>query len=208
MRREFINAAIAEIRSDPDPARKAQMLASLCTAAFRERGIELVVVGGSAIEFYTEGAYLSGDVDLCVWKPERPIPLRLRQEVMAELGAEGGPRSWEVAGLFVDLLGVVEKEARTPLRQLQAPFGMVNLIDPEELLVERVLVSVYPSANAAARACARELAVVALSGALEVDWAEIRRLAESSDYQVFDDVRRLVQEVSDELKVSCPYDPA
>jgi len=166
MRREFINAAIAEIRSDPDPARKAQKLASLCTAAFRERGIELVVVGGSAIEFYTEGAYLSGDVDLCVWKPERPIPLRLRQEVMAELGAEGGPRSWEVAGLFVDLLGVVEKEARTPLRQLQAPFGMVNLIDPEELLVERVLVSVYPSANAAARACARELAVVALSGAL------------------------------------------
>jgi hypothetical protein len=151
MRREVINAAIAEIRSDPDPARKAQKLASLCTAAFRERGIELVVVGGSAIEFYTEGAYLSGDVDLCVWKPERPIPLRLRQEVMAELGAEGGPRSWEVAGLFVDLLGVVEKEARTPLRQLQAPFGMVNLIDPEELLVERVLVSVYPSTNAAAR---------------------------------------------------------
>jgi hypothetical protein len=208
MTREFINAAIAEIRSESDPALKAQKLASLCSAAFRERGIELVVVGGSAIEFYTEGAYVSGDVDLCVLRPARPIPLRLRQQVMAGLGAEGGPRSWEVAGLFVDLLGVVEKEARTPVRQLQAPFGMLNLIDPEELLVERVPVSVYPSANATARACARELAVVALTGALEVDWAEIRRLAESSDYQVFDEVQRLVQEVSGGLKVSSPYDPA
>ena len=208
MTQEFINAAITEIRRDPDPALKAQKLASLCSAAFRERGIELVVVGGSAIEFYTEGAYLSGDVDLCVLRPERPIPLRLRQEVMAGLGAEGGPRSWEVAGLFVDLLGVVEKEARTNVRQIEAPYGLVNVIDPEELLVERVLVSAYPAPSAPARACARELLVVALAGALQVDWGEIRRLAESGNYQIFDELQQLVREVARELKVPSPYDPA
>ncbi len=207
MTREFINNALADIRAEPDPALKAQKLASLCSAAFRERGIELVVVGGSAIEFYTEGAYLSGDVDLCVLKPARPIPLRVRQEVMAELQAQGGPRSWEVAGLFVDLLGVVEKEARTPVRQLRAPFGLLNVIAPEELLVERVLVSVYPAPNEPARACARELVAVALGGGLEMDWREIRRLAESRDYQIFDELRQLVQEIARELKVSSPYDP-
>src|SRR5262249_13021361 len=131
---DFVSNALAEIRAEPDPSLKAQKLASLCSAAFRERGIELVVVGGSAIEFYTEGAYTSGDIDLCVLKPERPVPLRLRQEILGELGAQGGPRSWEVAGLFVDLLGVVEKDGRAPVRQLQAPFGVVNLLDPEELL--------------------------------------------------------------------------
>ena len=208
MKPDAINAALANIRAERDPSLKAQKLASLCSAAFRKRGVELVVVGGSAIEFYTEGSYASGDVDFCVLAPERPIPLRLRQEVMGELGAQGGPRSWEVAGLFVDLLGVVEKEARTPVRQIQAPFGLVNLLDPEELLVERVLVSVYPTPNAPARACARELLIVALGSAVQMDWREVQRLAKLRDYNVFDEVQRLVREVSRELKVSSPYDPA
>jgi hypothetical protein len=208
MNQDAITTALANIRAETDPALKAQKLASLCSAAFRERGIELVVVGGSAIEFYTEGAYLSGDVDLCVLKPARPIPLRLRQEIMGALGAQGGPRSWEVAGLFVDLLGVVEKEARTPVRQVQAPFGVVNLLDPEELLVERTLVSVYPAPNPPARACARELLVVALSGAVQMDWNEVQRLAESREYKVFDEVQQLVREVSRELQLSSPYDSA
>ena len=205
MKPEAVNAALEKIRAEQDPTLKAQRLASLCSAAFRERGIELVVVGGSAIEFYTDGAYVSGDVDLCVLQPERPIPLRVRQEVMGELGGQGGPRSWEVAGLFVDLLGVVEKEARTPVRQMQAPSGVVNLIDPEELLVERVLVSVYPTANTPARLCARELVGVVLTGALQLDWQEVRRLAETREYKVFDEVQRLVQEVSRELQMPSPY---
>jgi hypothetical protein len=201
------NAALADIRTEQDPTLKAQKLASLVSAVFRERGIELVVVGGSAIEFYTEGAYASGDVDLCVLSPARPIPLRVRQEVMGELGAEGGPRSWEVAGLFVDLLGVLEKEARTPVRQLQGPSGIVNLIDPEELLVERVLVSVYPQPNQSARECARQLLTVALKEATQMDWGEVRRLAKTREYQVFNEVQSLVQEVSRELKMSSPYNP-
>jgi len=208
MNQDMIKAALANISAEQDPTLKAQKLASLCSAVFRERGIELVVVGGSAIEFYTEGAYTSGDVDMCAFVPERPIPLRLRQEIMGELGAEGGPRTWEVAGLFLDLLGVVEKEGRTPVRQIQAPFGVVNLLDPEELLVERVLVSVYPSPNTSVRACARELLVVALGEAVQMDWREVRRLAESPAYKVFDEVQLLVREVSRELQVPSPYDPA
>src|SRR5438034_6603851 len=114
MNSELIQTALGDITAESDPTLKHLKLASLVSAVFRERGIELVIVGGSAIEFYTEGAYVSGDVDLCVLTPAKPIPLRLRQEIMGELGGQGGPRSWEVAGLFVDLLGVVEKEARTP----------------------------------------------------------------------------------------------
>src|SRR3989441_6219040 len=177
MNPDEIQKALAEIGRESDPTLKHLKLASLCSAAFRERGIELVVVGGSAIEFYTEGAYTSGDVDLCAFKPDSPIPLRLRQEVLGELGAQGGPPSWEVGGLFVDLLGVVEKDARTPMRQIQAPYGPVNVIDPEELLVERVLVSVYPAPNSSARASARELTAVALAGTVQMDWPEVRRPA-------------------------------
>src|SRR5436190_11815041 len=104
MNPETIQTALADITAESDPTLKHLKLASLCSALFREKGIELVVVGGSAIEFYTEGAYTSGDLDLCIASSTEPLTARLRQETMGQLNAEGGPRSWRVAGAFVDLL--------------------------------------------------------------------------------------------------------
>ena len=201
-----IKAAVADISADTDPTRKAAKLASLCSALFRERGVELVVVGGSAIELLTEGAYTSGDVDLCRLTPA-PLPLRERQEIMGQLGAEGGPRSWQVAGGFVDLLGPLESLARTPLRKLQGAFGVIQLAQPEELLVERVLVSIYPQPHPPARDCAKKLAAVVLGGAMELDWKEVRRLASRPEYGILTACKALVREVANELKTKSPLDP-
>jgi hypothetical protein len=201
-----IAAALRDVSRERDPNLKSQKLASLVSALFRTRGIELVVVGGSAIEFYTDGAYQSGDVDLCQITPSTPIPLRLRQEVMGQLNAKGGPRSWEVAGMFVDLLGMVETESKTGFRKLKAPYGVVVLMNPEELLVERVLVSVYPQPNREAANAAGKLAAAAVSGGLEMDWVEVRRLAKSGQYRIFPECETLVGMVARELKAKNPFD--
>ena len=201
-----ITAALKDIGGEPDQNLKAQKLASLVSSLFRERKIELVVVGGSAIEFYTDGAYMSGDIDLCQANPSVVIPLRLRQQIMGLLKAKGGPRSWEVAGMFVDLLGPVETDLETGFRRLEAPYGAVVLISPEELLAERVLVSVYPQPNRQARACARILASVALKGQLNLDWGEVKRLAKLPQYGIFPECRELVGKVAGELKVQSPFD--
>ena len=200
-----IKAALADIAADTDPTRKAAKLASLCSALFRERGVELVVVGGSAIELLTDGAYASGDLDLCRLTPG-PLPLRMRQEIMGQLGAQGGPRSWQVAGAFVDLLGPLESLARTPLRTIRGPYGLVQVVQPEELLVERVLVSVYPQAYQPARECAKMLAGGALKGQLRVDWKEVRRLAGRPEYRMLAECKALVREVASELKIKSPLD--
>lgn len=121
-----IQSALADITEETDPTLKHLKLASLVSTIFRERGIELVVVGGSAIEFYTEGAYVSGDLDICVASSKEPLTVLLRQELMGVLGAKGGPRSWEVGGVFVDVLGACEDLARTKVRGIAAPFGEVT----------------------------------------------------------------------------------
>src|SRR5215212_1891308 len=108
MTAEQIQSALAEISGETDPTPKHLKLASLVSTIFRERGFELVVVGGSAIEFYTEGEYVSGDIDLCVASSNEPLTILLRQELMGALQAKGGPRSWEVTGIFVDVLGAFE----------------------------------------------------------------------------------------------------
>jgi hypothetical protein len=207
MTRKKISAALADIRREKDPTLKSQKLASLVSALFRKRGIELVVVGDSAIEFYTDGAYTSGDLDLCLLPPTRSLPVKLRQELMGELGGKGGPRSWEVAGMFVDILGQAEISGRTPLRELDAPYGKICLIDPEELLVERVLVSVSPKRNEEALNCAKQLAGVALSGGMKLDWDETRRLARSPEYGILPQLEQLVGEVCRELKIKNPFNP-
>lgn len=86
-----------------------------------------MVVGGSAIELFTDGACVSGDLDLCL-AGEAKLSLRERQEMMGRLKGTGGPRSGQVAGMFVDLLGQVESLARTPLRRVAGPYGIVQLI--------------------------------------------------------------------------------
>ena len=206
MNAKKVRAAVADISADGDPTRKAAKMASLCSALFRERGIELVVVGGSAIELLTEGAYTSGDLDLCRLAPAA-LSLRERQEIMGQLGAQGGPRSWQVGGMFVDLLGTLDSLARTPLRKLEGPYGIVQIVQPEELLVERVLVSVYPQPHPPARECAKMLAAVALNGQVGMDWQEVRRLAGRPEYRILPECEALMREVANELKTKSPLDP-
>ena len=45
-----IQGALADISAEQDPTVKSLKLASVCSALWAERGIQLVVVGGSAIE--------------------------------------------------------------------------------------------------------------------------------------------------------------
>jgi len=123
------------------------------------------------------------------------------------LGAKGGPRNWQVAGMFVDVLGPAESFARTPFRRVRAPYGDVLLMKPEDLLVERVLVSVYPGENKAARDCARIMAAAALRKELEMNWDEVRRLANLSEYHNIAECVKLVKEVADELKIKSPLHP-
>lgn len=206
MQADLVKAALADILADTDPTRKAAKLASLCSEVFRQRGIDLVVVGGSAIELLTEGAYTSGDLDFCLLN-RNAVPLRERQELMGQLQGQGGPRSWQVAGQFVDLLGPLESLARTPLRKLAGPYGLVQIIQPEELLVERILVSVYPQKSVPARQCARKLAAVALGGALGLDWNEVERLARLPEYRIFPECQKVIEEIANELKVKTPFHP-
>lgn len=202
-----IQQALSDIAAETDPTLKHFKLASLVSAVFRARGIELVVVGGAAIEFYTEGAYVSGDLDVCVESSPGALTAFERQQIMAPLQAVGGPRSWQVAGLYVDLLSSFECLARTPVRRIDGPSGPVRLAPVEELLVERVLVSKYPAPFPPARQCARKLLAAALLAEVETDWAEVRRLAEHPAYRNWRDVKALVHEQAQALQVRDPYDP-
>ena len=193
---EAIASAKADIESTTDLLERALKLSGLITSLFAERGFKLVVVGGSAVEFYTEGGYMSGDIDFCR-KTLNAIPPRIMQEIVAKLGGKGVARSWLVCGLYVDLLGVLESESTKPNRELETPYGTVSVIPPELALVERVLFAYCPP-TAECVPSARQMMVAALKDD-RFDWTEAERLADSPDFKILDEFKRLKQEMSDEL---------
>lgn len=206
MTSDQIQKALAEIASETDTTVKHLKLASISSTLFSERGIDLIVVGGSAIEFYTEGAYTSGDVDLCVVTAREPLTVRLRQEIMGRLAAKGGPRSWEIAGAYIDVLGPFENLARTHPRTIAAPFGEVKISPVEELIVERILVSKYPQDYPPALDCAKKILASVLRDEVEVDWVEVKRLANHQAYANWSDVTELIHEQAKALQIRSPYD--
>lgn len=197
----MLKKALADIQSTQDLLEKAMKLSGLVTTVFKEAGWELVVVGGSAVEFYTEGDYMSGDVDFCR-RTLTPIPLRVAQDIMSQLDATGGPRSWIVAGLFVDLLGFVENEAVAPYRELETPYGKISILPVELALVERVMTAVYPRPDAEARIVAKKLMSVCLKGGIDIDWQEVERLAALPTFRIPKEFRQFKQEISHEIKLS------
>ena len=187
-----IRKAIADITSTSDLLERALKLAGLITTLFQQHGFPLVVVGGSAVEFYTEGGYMSGDIDFCR-KSLNAIPPRLMQEIISELGGKGVARSWEVCGLYVDLLGILENESVLPDRELETPFGTVRVIPPELALVERILVAFYPPSSELLTT-ARKMMVAAV-GDPNFNWDDAERLAALPSFGVLEELRRLRVEV-------------
>ena len=187
-----IKAAMADIGSTSDLLERALKLSGLVTTLFQRHGFPLVVVGGSAVEFYTEGGYMSGDIDFCR-KTLKAIPPRLMQEVIAELGGKGVARSWEICGLYVDLLGILESESVLPNRELETPYGTVRIIPPELALVERILIANYPPSSDMLTT-ARKMMVAAV-GDPNFNWPEAERLAALPSFGVLEELRKLRMEV-------------
>jgi hypothetical protein len=189
---------VENIGRTEDLLERALKLAGVVTRIFRDAGWELVVVGGSAVEFYTEGAYMSGDIDLCRRSP-LPIPLRQAQDLMARLGATGGPRSWKVGGMFVDLLGFLENEAVTPCRTVETPCGPISIVPAELAVVERALLAHYPSPDPEARAVAKKMLAACVTGQTPVAWDEVERLARLPAFNIAGELDALRKEVVREL---------
>ena len=188
---EAIAAAKADIEATSDLLERALKLSGLITTLFAERGFHLVVVGGSAVEFYTEGGYMSGDIDFCR-KTLKAIPPRIMQEVAERLGGKGLGRNWLICGLYVDILGLLESETDLPDRIVQTPYGEVRMLPPELALVERVL---FAEQDAECVASARQMMAAALKDA-NFDWMEAERLASLQDFSVLSQMRRLKEEIS------------
>ena len=181
---------IRKIRAETDQNRKNLLVAEVVSELFRAVEAQAVIVGGSAVEFYTDGAYVSGDVDVCFNGTRLPTP-RERETVLAPAGEPVGARSWNIAGVMVDLLGRLETSARGPLQRL----GQINLIQIEDLIAERILIATVPRLDPERWQVAKVLLAAGWNNLVALDRSELQRIAESPEYRIGDELQQMIQEI-------------
>jgi predicted nucleotidyltransferase len=180
-----LRAALAEAAKEGDPARRKIAVAAVIAEALRTIGREAVLVGGAAVEFYTQGGITTDDLDLIA---EGGPDLR---KVMTGLGFRklGKDFVHEALGIYVEFpgraLGPSERSA-----VLRVGGRRLRILSREDLLVDRL--------------CAFKFwrsAIDGLSAMLLLELGEIdeRRLRSRADEEDVEDALEAVQAVQEEV---------
>jgi hypothetical protein len=171
------------------------------SAAFAALGYRVIQYGGATVEQYTRGGYSTGDVDLGF--VDNAPSLETKAKVMQQFGCDRGIRLYEVDGVLVDLGGVAELFSTNTVN-IESDEGSILLEAPEEALIQRTLVSVYPQEQPDQKLAALLMIAQALEGNIPMDWKEVERLAQLPNFKVLDVLLSYKKEVA--LKLGLPLD--
>ena len=118
-----------------DPLTKRLYLGSIISAAFKDEGFDIILVGGSAVEFYTAGGYMTGDADFHVYANAD------KERVMHELGFEGNSRNYSLGDQYIEFVSDKFSGNRNRVITQKCAYGYVKIIGLEDILLDRIAVS-------------------------------------------------------------------
>jgi predicted nucleotidyltransferase len=125
--------ALERAASLADPLRRKLVVAARLEEELRKRGHRSVVVGGTAVEWYTLGLYRSADIDVLG-------PWAAIDEVLLDLGFQREGRHWYRSDLGVAIEapaeGLEPYRDRTSVVELEGV--RVTLVSVEEAILDRL----------------------------------------------------------------------
>jgi hypothetical protein len=117
---------------DPGPARTAALVAWF-QGLFGERSEAPVLVGGAAVELYTNGAYVTGDLDFVGFMTDT-VSARLQTEGFRRQG-----RHWvhREGGIFIEMPAQMFDRA-VRVDSIEIGELSIRVLSPEDVLVDRL----------------------------------------------------------------------
>ena len=160
-------ARLDRLHDEPDPQRRRLIALGLLAKQLAPHGIEPILVGGGALEFYTAGGYATKDMDLAL-----PVAPEV-DAAFAALGFEKEGRYWYRSDL--DLLfeapapaGLPGEDA--PRTEVEVDGLRVVIIGIEDLLIDRLRAWVHWNSDEDGRWTRR----LALLYPDRIDWLYVR----------------------------------
>jgi predicted nucleotidyltransferase len=170
------------LADEPDRLRRRLIALGALTARLAPLGIEPILVGGTALEIYTDGGYGTKDVDLAL--PRTPEVER----AFADLGFETRGRFWVRSEL--DLLFEAPAPAglpgeTAPRTELEVDGLRVVVIGVEDLLLDRLRAWVHWKSDEDGRWAARLVQLYSRS----LDWAYLRSKVRDAERAALESLR-------------------
>jgi hypothetical protein len=162
------------VLAEQAPDQRLRIFTALLTSESGLGPDGLMVVGGSAIEIYTGGSYVSGDIDY-VTDSREAIATVLRRWKFKDEGKWFSKKEWS---LFVDVMETRGTGSRRLTRVITTKVGPFRIAAVEDLLVKRVREAV----NWQDRQEAFDQAVLLARHADSVDWDYIKFFAKKEDW--------------------------
>ena len=158
------------IASEKTSHRQIRTFATMLATATGLGAEGLTVVGGSALEVYTEGDYVSDDVDLVAKDRGRVV------EVLRSWGFRQDGMYWVSADFrpSVQIVGKYDSGSRRLSQIVSTRYGRVRLVAVEEIVVKRLIEARHWRR---ADALAEAMLAVERYGAT-MDWEYVERRAE------------------------------
>ena len=163
---------VDDLASEPDSMRRRLIALGALTARLAPERIEPILVGGCALEVYTDGGYSTGDVDLAL-----PHCAEV-DAAFADLGFEKKGRFW--VRMSLDLLFEAPAPAglpgeTAPRTELEIDGLRIVVLGVEDLLMDRLRAWVHWKSDEDGRWASRLVSLYAD----ELDWAYLTsRVAE------------------------------
>ncbi|MDY0040567.1 MAG: hypothetical protein RBS57_09670 [Desulforhabdus sp.] len=169
-----------------DPVKKRALFIAILSKCIVSRGAEMpIVVGGEALEIYTQGNYTTGDIDI-------KSSYEQMEATLLEMGFRKRGRAFysEELDIYIDWLGATldegaEAERRTVLVEIDEDH-FIRLISVEDLIMDRLNAAKWWK-DSDSRMWARVLAKVKQETGEPLDVKYLQQRAEA-------------EEVEDELK--------
>lgn len=147
------DTVLGRLRRAPDALRRRLILAAWLHAGLAAGGGRVAVIGGSALEFYTQGEYATADLDLVT------VDRALLGEQLEALGFVRSGRYWVATelNLLVEVPDDTLKVGGSPgdWERVTAVevrgIGVASIIGLEDLVVDRLLAARYWNDEASLR---------------------------------------------------------
>lgn len=129
---------LKELSNIEDPVKKrAVFIGILSNEIVRRGGKPPIIVGGEAVELYTQGSYTTGDIDI-------KSPKTITEDILKEWGFDKRERSWSYTSLdiYVDWLGESLDEGSDAEKRVInlkiADKYEVRIVSIEDLIIDRL----------------------------------------------------------------------
>ncbi len=125
---------LSQLKKEQNPLKMKMLLLGYVTDRLEKKAQHVVLVGGQAVETYTGGQFLTGDVDITTTDP------KTTEEILTSLGFKKESMIWlnKQLGVAIQIVGHILTGSFEKTHTIQTgPYNM-KVIGVEDLIIDRL----------------------------------------------------------------------